>query len=168
MKRIIPFGLITLGFLLSFGVLGQLYWNNRESSPAAVNLPDQLAGLSMTASKSGDEAIAEFTDLHGKEFPITSGSVGIYGNREITVWVAGAPSASIALEMTDAMQAKIAKGNSPFSPLNEINNGSRKIYALEGMGQRHFYFQSGNFVIWLAADPALADQALQQILEVYS
>jgi hypothetical protein len=35
------------------------------------------------------------------------------------------------------------------------------------MGQRHYYFQSENFVIWLAADPSVADEAIQQILEVY-
>ena len=69
--------------------------------------------------------------------------------------------------MTSAMQEKIAEGNSPFTPVNEINDRNRTIYVLEGMGQKHFYFQSGNLVIWLASDEATADQALQQILEAY-
>lgn len=42
------------------------------------------------------------------------------------------------------------------------------MYALEGMGQKHYYFQAENLVIWLAVDPAFGDEALQQILEVYS
>ncbi len=168
MKRIFPLGVITLGILLSLGALSQLYLNNREGLPSAVNLPSQLAGLRLTDSKSGTEAIDEFTDLHGKEFPVNSGVIGIYGNREITLWVAGAPSESIALEMTNAMQAKIAEGNSPFQVTDEINDHNRKVYVLEGMGQKHYYFQSKNLVIWLAVDPAFADEALQQILEVYS
>jgi hypothetical protein len=168
MKRIFPLGLITLGILLSFGALGQLYLNSRDSSPATFNLPNQLAGLRITDSRSGAEAVAEFTDLHDKEFPVNYGAIGIYGNREITLWVAGAPSELIALEMTNAMQEKIAEGNSPFKPVNEINDRNRKIYALEGMGQKHYYFQSENLVIWLAVDPAFADEALQQILEVSS
>jgi hypothetical protein len=30
------------------------------------------------------------------------------------------------------------------------------------MGQRHYYFQSQNLVIWLAANPAFADKKLSQ------
>ncbi|SRR6266498_1518108 len=168
MKRIFPFVLITLGILLSFGALGQLYRDSRQNSAPTIDLPGQLAGLRITDSKFGADAIAEFTNLHGKEFPVNSGAIGIYGNREITLWVAGAPSESIALEMTNAMQAKIAEGNSPFKVLGEINNHNRKVYILEGMGQKHYYFQSRKLVIWLAGDPAFADEALQQILEVYS
>jgi hypothetical protein len=167
MKRILPLGLITLGVLLSLGALGQLYFNGRVTSPATIDLPKEVAGLPMTESRSGDQAISEFTSLHGREFPINAGAVGIYGNREITLWVAGAPSESVALEMTNTMQERIAEGNSPFTPVNEVNNRSRKVYALEGMGQKHYYFQSNNLVVWLAVDPAFSDEALQQTLEVY-
>ena len=168
MKRFFPLALITLGILLSFAALSQLYLNNRARPSASLDLPNQLAGLPMTDSKSGNQAISEFTDLHGKSFPVTSGVVGIYGNREITLWVAGTASDSIAQELTDEMQKRIAEGSSPFTPIEEINQRNHKVYALEGMGQRHYYFQSQNLVIWLAVDPALADEALQQILEVYS
>jgi hypothetical protein len=168
MKRIFPVVLITLGILLSLGALSQLYWSNRENSAVSVDLPNQLAGLRITDSQSGADAIAEITALHGKEFPVDFGAIGIYGNREITLWVAGTPSESIAVEMTNAMQQKIAKGNSPFTPINEINYRKSKIYALKGMGQSHYYFQSKALVIWLAVDPVFADEALQQILEVYS
>ena len=168
MKRIFPLALITLGVLLSIGALSQLYLNNRVSSSTPLDLPNQLAGLRLTNSKSGDPAISAFTDLHGKSFPVTAGAVGIYGNREITLWVASTTSNSLARELTDAMQKRIAEGNSPFTPIKEINDRNRNVYVLEGMGQQHYYFQSKNLVIWLAADPALADEALQQILEVYS
>ena len=168
MKRIFPLALITFGILLSIGALSQLYLNNRVSLSTSLDMPNQLAGLRLTESKSGDQAISEFTALHGKSFPVTSGAVGIYGNRDITLWVAGTASDSVALELTNAMQERIAKGTSPFMPVDEINDRNRKVYALEGMGQKHYYFQSQNLVIWLAANPALADEALQQILEVYS
>lgn len=168
MKRIFPFALITFGILLSIGALSWLYLNNRVSLSTGLDLPNQLAGLRLTESKSGDQAVSEFTDLHGKSFPVTSGAVGIYGNRDITLWVASTASDSVALELTNAMQDRIAEGTSPFTPVDEINNRNRKVYALEGMGQKHYYFQSQNLVIWLAANPALADEALQQILEVYS
>ena len=168
MKRIFPLALITVGLLLSVAALGQLYLSNRTSSTDITNLPKEVAGLSLTQTQTGSAAIAEFADLHGKEFPVVSGAIGIYGNSQITLWVAGAQSEATAIEMTSAMQSKIAQGNSPFTPVNEINDRNRKIYALEGMGQKHYYFQSDNLVIWLAVDPNLADEALKQILEVYS
>jgi hypothetical protein len=168
MKRFIPLVLIMLGILLSLGALSQLYWSNRTASLASVKLPDQLAGLPITDSQSGAKAISEIADLHGKEFPVDFGAVGVYGNRDITLWIAGAPSEQVAFEMTNAMQEKIAEGNSPFTPVSEINDRNRKVYALEGMGQKHYYFQAENLVIWLAVDPAFADDALRQILEVYS
>lgn len=168
MKRIFSRVLITLGVLLSIGALSQLFLNNRISSLSPVDLPGQVAGLLLTDSTRGDQAIAEFTDLHGQEFPVKFGAIGVYGNRNITLWVAGTASDSIAGELTKAMQERIAEGTSPFTPVDEINDRNRKVYALEGMGQKHYYFQSQNLVIWLAANPALADEALQQILEVYS
>jgi hypothetical protein len=167
MKRTFYFGLITVGILLIAGVVAWSYFGNLTKQPGELSLPDSIAGLKITNITSGDQAVADFENLHGKQFPVTSGSIGVYGNNEITLWAAGAPSVAIALEMTNAMKEKIAKGNSPFTPLDQFDQGNRTIYVLEGMGQKHFYFQSKNLVIWLAVSPAIADQALQQTLEVY-
>ena len=168
MKRIFAIGLIAVGILLATGAAAWAYVNSRVNQSTDVFLPDSIAGLPITNYTTGADAIAEFADLHGKSFPVTDGAVGIYGNREITLWVASTTSDSVAQELTDAMQKRIAEGNSPFTPINEINDRNRKVYVLEGMGQRHYYFQSKNLVIWLAADAAMAEKALQQILEVYS
>ncbi|HEX6268948.1 MAG TPA: hypothetical protein VFZ43_01820 [Anaerolineales bacterium] len=167
MKRSFGIGLIAVGILLTTGATAWAYFNNRVEPTAVVSLPYSINGLQITAYRTGEEAIAEIENLHGKQFPISLGSIGVYGNHEITVWVAGAPSESIASQMTKTMEAKIAEGNSPFTPINEINDNDREVYVLEGMGQRHYYFQAKNLVIWLASDPVIADTAIQQILEVY-
>ncbi len=167
MRRIVPIFLVGIGLALFFGAAGWVYFNNLVAHPAAVTLPERVAGLAMTEYKTGAQAAADFTNLHGRQFPIASGAIGIYGEDQITLWAAGAPVDFIATRMLDAMQEKIAEGNSPFTPLPELNDSSRTVYVLEGMGQKHFYFQSQNLIIWLAADPTIADQAIQQILEVY-
>jgi hypothetical protein len=51
--------------------------------------------------------------------------------------------------------------------LGELKDGNRLIYELEGMGQRHYYFQSGKLLIWMAANPELAEQAITEILKFY-
>src|SRR5512139_2254427 len=141
MKRVFPLVLITAGILLTLAAFGQIYQSNREPSATAGILPVKIAGLGLNSSESGEAAISEFTSMHGKEFPVISGDIGHYGNDWITLWVAGTSTDSIAAEMVSSMQARIAEGNSPFTPVKEIQNGNRTVYVLDGMGQKHFYFQ---------------------------
>lgn len=167
MRRILPTLLVGIGTLLIAVPTGWLYFSSLVNHPAAVPLPDQIAGQQMTNYTTGAQAATQFEDLHNKQFPLTSGAIGIYGNHEITLWAAGTPLNFMAARMVNTMEEKIAKGNSPFTPLEQFVQGPRTIYVLEGMGQIHYYFQSKNLVIWLSANPSIADQALEQILEVY-
>lgn len=153
--------------MLIVGPAGWLYFNNLLNHPAAVPLPDWVANLQMTDYITGSDAAVQFVNLHNKQFPLTSGAIGIYGDHEITLWVAGTPLNIMAARMVGGMQEKIEQGNSPFTPIDQFTDGNRTIYELEGMGQRHYYFQSQNLVIWLAADPSIADEALKQTLEAY-
>jgi hypothetical protein len=167
MKRIFAVGLMVIGVWLVVGAIGWAFFDHPSSRSSEGTLRDSIAGLPLTSSTTGAQAIQEVSSMHGKEFPIEFGEIGIYGNLEITLWVAGAASDEVAAQMTTAMQAKIAQGNSPFTPTKEIQNKDRKVYVLDGMGQQHYYFQSKNSVIWLTVNPSVADAAIQQILEDY-
>ncbi len=169
MKRIASITLIGIGFVLYFAAAGWIYFNNLTTHPTAISLPNQIAGLQIADYKTGALAAANFTNLHGKQFPIASSAIGVYGDDQITVWAAGAPFDFMASRMVKAMREGIAEGNSPFTPIEQLqlNEGKRTIYVLDGMGQKHFYFQSKNLIIWLAADPSIANEALKQILEDY-
>jgi len=167
MKRLYPIGLIVLGIALFFSALGWFYLDNLVRHPAVVSLPKQLAGLPLTDRMTGTEAAENFINLHRQKIPITSGAIGFYGGNQATIWVAGAPFNFMAAGMINSMRDKIAEDNSPFTPTSKSKIGERTIYELEGMGQRHFYFQSKNLIIWLAADPSIADAAIEQILEAY-
>jgi hypothetical protein len=156
-----------VGISLFFGAGGWLYFGDLISRPTPVPLPGQLAGLPLMDQRTGAQAASDFFSLHDKQFPLTSGAVGIYGSRQITLWVAGTPLNFQASQMIEAMREKIEEENSPFTATSEFMDGRRTIYILEGMGQKHFYFQSKNLVIWLASDSAFADQALKQTLEAY-
>lgn len=167
MKRSISLTLIVLGTLFVVAALGWASFEETIGNPATLTLPEQLAGLPLSSQMNGPQAVADFSNLHGKQFPLTSGAVGIYGDHQATLWVAGAPLNLMTARMVTAMRDKIAEGNSPFTPSGEYQDNKRTIYVLKGMGQKHFYFQSQNLVIWLAADADIADTALQQLKEIY-
>jgi len=167
MKRILAAFLILVGIVVALTAFGWLYYEQKIANPAPVLIPDALAGLPLKDQMTGRQASFDFSQLHGKQFPLTSGAVGVYGNHQATLWVAGTLLKAMAAEMVTGMRDKIAEGRSPFTPTGEFSNNGRTIYSLEGMGQKHYYFQSKNLVIWLAIEANLADTALQQLQEYY-
>lgn len=167
-KRVGPAALIALGMLAFLASLGYWLYGAAVANPAPVAVPDAIAGMRLAQKTVGPEAVAEVTRLHGKEFPLTSGAMAMYGKGTVTMWVSGAPASPLAAEMVLAMEKKISEGRSPFTPLGTREMNGHTVYELTGMGQRHFYFQSGRLVVWLAADQSIAEQALGEVTQFYS
>lgn len=160
--------LIIIGLVILTGslIVGYLLRSRNESS--ANNLPRRIAGFTLNTATYGTDAVAEIARMHGKQFPTTYGAMGMYGTEnQLTLWIEGFQDKSTATQIIETMANKIALGNSPFTPTGQNQIGNREVYKLDGMGQKHFYFQSGDLVIWLAADPSAANQAIQQMLEEY-
>ena len=155
------------GALLLLGSVAYWRYAAAVADPGEVRVPVMLAGQALAQQRQGVEAVAEVSRLHGKDFPLVSGAMAVYGNGAATVWVSGAPARLMAAQMVRAMAEKIAEGRSPFTPLATRDVPGRAVYELAGMGQRHFYFQSGAQVVWLAVDEAVAEQALADILSFY-
>jgi len=168
MKRFVAILLIAAGLFLVMGAGGYALYSRALSRPGSAPLTDQLAGLSLVQQTQGSQAVGEINRLHGKEFPLTSAAVGLYGTQgSATLWVSGVPAGFMAERILSAMRERIAENRSPFTPTGERQDGKRILYELDGMGQKHFYFQSENLVIWLAVEPSLAEPVLEQALEFY-
>ena len=131
------------------------------------SVPREIAGLPLTQLITGQDAIESIQQLHGKEFPLVDGAVAIYGDRSVILWVSDAGSISAAADLAELMKIRIAEGRSPFEELGSFGLDNFFIYELEGMGQAHYYWQSGNLVLWLAADGGLAENALKETAEYY-
>jgi hypothetical protein len=54
--------------------------------------------------------------------------------------------------MVQAMTNMIAEGRSPFASTRTRQLKGRTVYELSGMGQQHFYFQSGKFAATLGVE----------------
>ncbi len=168
MKRVASVLFIVVGFAII--ITGVIVYSQKNvfSQPGDAELPKSLVGLRLENSIFGRTAVNEIVRLHDGAFPLTSGAAGSYGgNGEVKLWAAGTESGVSASKLVSAMRDAISAGDSPFQPINETSLKGRKVYYLTGMGQRHYYFRAGSMVVWLAAEPDLADQVLEEVLEFY-
>ena len=86
MRRALPICLSLLGTLLVASSVASVLLGRALDNPAALPLPDTVAQLDRSQYVTGREAAAEFRNLHGEQFPLTSGAMGIYGsNNEIRI-----------------------------------------------------------------------------------
>ncbi len=168
-RKMIAIALVLLGAMLLSAMGGYFWLQNRMQNPSVPPVPSQIAGLQRTVLDTGAQAALEIGQLHGKGFPLTVAAVAIYqGEGNAQLWVAGAPWKWFSSRLFASMQERIASSTGlPFHPQGERLVNGRRVQALEGLGQQHFYFQSGNLVIWLAVDPPLAERALDEILQFY-
>jgi hypothetical protein len=168
MRRLFPFLILVTGIILSITAAGYALLGRSSGRSTDPLLPGELANWPLSRSSQGAAALGEITRLHGKEFPLTTGAVGKYGaDGQINLWIAGPDDIEVTVHMLEAMRERISEGNSPFIPGGERQDGDRTIFELDGMGQKHFYFQSGKLLVWLSANPELAEQAIREALKFY-
>jgi hypothetical protein len=159
---------LTLGTLLLLTSAVALVFHQAVAHPGSAPLPDTLAGLQLVDSIYHGRAVDAINRLHGLDFSLSSAAVGAYqGQAGAILWVSGAPTSWHAMSLTKDMRDRIAEGNNPYTPLGEREVGGTVVYALEGLGQRHYYFRAGSLMVWLAVDEELAEAALQECLSFY-
>lgn len=136
--------------------------------PAASTLsaPQMLAGGALVASVRGPAALQEIDRLHGKRIDAADALVARYAGG-ITVWISASPSSLKAAALLFQMNRRIAGGSDVFAAPQTRQLSGRTVFTTTGLGQRHYYYQSGHTVIWLAAPAPLADDALQTLLMTY-
>ena len=169
MKRNLPLILLGVGLTLALGAVGLiLVLSPAPSAPASPGeVPAAMAGFQLSQRTSGSEAVSQIKQMHWGEFEIVDGEVAIYGASNVVLWVSVSTSPAEADRLALLMEEAIASQETPFSPQGVYTWGGRPVSMLEGNGQLHFYFQSAQKVIWLAADPVSAEQALQEVLAFY-
>ena len=167
-NRLLSYLLFIAGVAVLTGtIMYSLHIRQSGNNSLENNVPQMIADLSLTRLIVGQEAIESIHQLHGKDFPLVDGAVAVYGNQNVILWVSDAGSVSAAADLTELMKIRIAEGRSPFEELGSFELDDFVIYELEGIGQTHYYWQSGRLVLWLAADGELAERALGEVVIFY-
>lgn len=166
MKRYLPFILFVVGFVLLIGV-AFIILHGQVSSPAIGDLPQSIAGFALADVSTGDDAVVEIQNLHLGDFQVDDAVVAAYGTQNVVLWAAQADSDAGAQALLTSMDNAILDTDTPFSMLGVYQFSGREVRSLDGLGQLHFYFQSGSKVVWLATDAVVAEQSLQEVLRFY-
>ncbi len=129
--------------------------------------PARMAGLELRHSSQGEEAIAEISRLHGKEIEMKNGYVARYESdrTKATLYISEFESENQARQQIELMKKKIEKGSKGFAHFRELEVEERTLYLVLGFGQIHYFYLDPNRVIWLAADPSVAELVLKAALK---
>lgn len=157
-----------LGGILLFGSAIFLWYRQSLANPGNLPLPQSLSGEILVEQSIGGQAVREINNLHGKEFQFRAAAVGVYGEQaNVIVWAAQAGLPWQAGGILMAMHESIAEADSPFTPTGHTEVDGKTIYTLAGLGQLHYYWRSGDKVIWLSADEELVETALRECIAYY-
>ncbi len=91
--------------------------------------------------------------MHQETFSLDSAWVATYEG-EATVWVGEAGSDANAQQLLQAMYEAIGRGGTPFSPPFVTQVGATPLFTTTDGRQQHYFYASGERVIWIAAPAA--------------
>jgi|DewCreStandDraft_5_1066085.scaffolds.fasta_scaffold00182_81 hypothetical protein len=170
MRKALVVNTVVLGGLLlfAFALLASNTISPKRTPTAGdeFDLPTKLAGLRLEEKVVGRAALEEINRLHGRPIFSGSGAIVRYRGAEgmVTLWIARARSPLQATWLLWRMNRRMRGGTRVFSAPRPSEVQGRMVFVTEGLGQRHFYYQSGALLLWLAAPPAIGDEVLQQLL----
>lgn len=149
--------------IVIIALIARGFWATGSGQGATTTAPEQIAGLKLVKLLSGQEAVADMSRLHGKDVGLTGGWVGYYEAKAI-IWNGETQTEAQAYQLTEAMTRRIAAGNEVFTDLQQTRIDSTVVFSVVGMGQKHYYFQRGNKVVWIAAPNIAGEEFLRQAM----
>src|SRR3989337_1468344 len=145
---------------------------NTQQSPEAepqdgLRIPAALAGTPIVTSLRGAAALTDVSRLHGKTIAAVDAAVARYRDGT-TLWISASSSALAASRLFWRMNRRMANGTEVFSTPRLQEIAGRSVFVTEGIGQIHYYYQSGARVIWLAVPPGPhAAATIEALLDLY-
>jgi hypothetical protein len=135
-------------------------------------IPPTLGGLPLTHTVQGRDALSEINRLHGKRIPSLDGFVAHYerDGAVAMLYVSQAYLGPVARWQLSRMVERIRNGapnvEGQFSHLRTRERDGLTVYSALGLGQIHHFYRSGATIVWLAADPDIAQQAVADTIRL--
>ncbi len=134
---------------------------------AQLEPPKTVGALQLVHALRGKEALQAIDRLHGKGLAGTDGYVAHYERDGLVAMlcVSRPARSSMTGAQIEKMATGIRAGKTRFSHLKSSERNGTTVYSALGEGQIHYFYHRGADVIWLAADPPVAREALQYLLQ---
>lgn len=130
--------------------------------------PGSIGPMERVKLMTGEEALTAINQLHGKSIHALDGAIGAYqakGAAGSMVWVSRASGGQAAREQVAIMMEKMLQSStSPFANPSDFRRAGVDVYQLEGMGQLHSLYSTGELVWWIAAEEADMGLLLDEFL----
>lgn len=150
-KLILPTGIAAI--IITALITGWLAFSghNKNEAICTISVPEKIAALTRTEFISGPEAIQQIAMMHGKNITLYDGHIAIYksGSSEVTLWISVSPSRAEGEGLFQLMDEKMP-ASEVFKNRQEVEIRSRKVVKVDGMGQEHYYWVSGEYNYWVA------------------
>ncbi len=139
--------------------------NGKDTSPVLLKLPGNVGSLRLINTVQGTAASKFMYRMHGKMTGTHASIIGYYGNSDNknVLYISSFESVESAEKALIKMASKIKKGSAGFTPVTAEQINELLVYQTSGMGLKHFFYQSGRFLIWWQAEPDKSDKTFQDI-----
>ena len=129
-------------------------------------LPQKLDGLNLVKVIHNKKAAVIINKMHGKKLDDCINYIAIYGNNHSKniLYVSIYENVEKAEKNLKNMALKMAKGSSVFSPLTHTKIGDYIYFETEGMGLKHYFYRTGNTLIWWQVESDKAEATLHDLL----
>ena len=151
--------------LIDFAVL--VFFLSASAQAAQLEPPKTMGALQLVHALRGKEALQAIDRLHGKGLAGTDGYVAHYERNGLVamLYVSRPARSSMTGAQIEKMATGIRAGKTPFSHLKSSVRNGTTVYSALGEGQVHYFYRRGANVIWLAADPPVARETVQYLLQ---
>ena len=151
--------------VVGFAVL--VFFLSAYAHAAQLEPPEAVGALRLVHALRGKEALQAIDRLHGKGLAGTDGYVAHYARDGLVamLYVSRSARSSTTGAQIEKMATGIRAGKTPFSHLKSSERNGTTVYSALGEGRIHYFYRRGANVIWLAADPPVAREAVQYLLQ---
>ena len=135
-------------------------------SPELDTAPRRVAGLERHHEVSDARALDAIQQFFQDASDIVGGWTAHYGDDPSAIlYVAITDDAAAARRIVAATRERVAAGATPYRDPAPVRLDPGSAYRMSGQEQIHYMFRLGSEVVWLSADPEIADQALADVLD---
>lgn len=151
----------------SIGLAVSAFFLLAYAQAAQLEPPKAVGALDLVHALRGKEALQAIDRLHGKELAGTDGYVAHYERDGLVamLYVSRPARPSMTGTQIEKMAGGIRAGKTPFTDLKSHERDGTTVYSALGKGQIHYFYRRGADVIWIAADPPVAKQVVEYLLQ---